>query len=131
MNLKLYLVSLVLLLIIDGAWLGFFAKKFYATHLGPLMRTSPAWIPAILFYLLYPAGLTIFVTQPALFLQSWQYALYQGMLLGLIAYATYDLTNHATLRGWKPIVTVVDIVWGTILTGTVAALAVTIAHYWF
>ncbi len=130
MALKLYLVCLLILSVIDGLWLGFFAKKFYARQLSALMAPRVRWGAAVAFYLLYPAGLLLFVLQPAFFLGSWQYALYQGMFFGVVAYGTYDLTNHATLRGWPTIITIVDIAWGALVSGTAAALTVFVATHW-
>jgi uncharacterized membrane protein len=120
-----YLSSLLPMIIIDSVWLGTMAKRFYSIHIGSLMASSLRIIPAVLFYLLYPLGITFFVVMPALegshnFLKVFLF----GALLGLVAYGTYDLTNQATLREWPSIVTIVDLIWGASLTGTVSVIAV-------
>lgn len=86
------------------------------------MRPTPNWTVAILFYLLYLAGVVWFVINPALEKQSWKYALFGGMFFGLITYATYDLTNLATLKDWPVMITVIDLIWGTTLGGLVSFL---------
>jgi uncharacterized membrane protein len=107
---KTYLLTLIPFLTLDGLWLGLVAPAFYKTHIGHLMSANPNVIAAILFYLLYVVGLVVFVTGHEGTLQ--QTAL-RGAFFGLLCYATYDLTNLATLKDWPVIVTVVDLVWGT------------------
>ncbi len=118
-------VSIILsMLILDGLWLGIMIKRFYQPQIGYLMGGSPKIIPAVLFYILYAICLAVFVTLPALQNHSsYLDVLSKGMLLGLMAYGTYDLTNHATLKDWPAMVTVVDMVWGAILTGTVSVIS--------
>lgn len=87
------------------------------------MSPAPNWAAAILFYLLFIAGVVFFVIQPALEREQWAYALCAGMFFGLITYATYDLTNLATIKQWPVIVTVVDLLWGTVLSGSVSVIA--------
>lgn len=101
-------------------WLGLAAKNFYAKHIGFLMKANVNWAAAILFYLLFIAGLVVFVVVPALEKGSWVRALLFGALFGLITYATYDLTNLATLKDWPLVVTVVDLIWGTVLAASVS-----------
>jgi uncharacterized membrane protein len=101
-------------------WLGVAAKNFYAKHIGFLMKANVNWAAAILFYLLFIAGLVVFVVVPALEKGSWVRALLFGALFGLITYATYDLTNLATLKDWPLVVTVVDLLWGTVLAASVS-----------
>lgn len=120
---KLYILTLVTFLAIDMVWLGVVAPGFYRQHLGVLLAEKPNWTAAIIFYLLFIAGMLIFVVVPALEAQSWAKALVLGALFGLITYATYDLTNMATIKGWPTIVTVVDMVWGTLLAATVGSVA--------
>jgi uncharacterized membrane protein len=86
------------------------------------MRPSPNWTAAIIFYLLYLAGIVFFVINPALEKQSWKFALFAGMFFGLITYATYDLTNLATLKDWPITITVIDLAWGTTLGGLVSII---------
>ena len=84
------------------------------------MRPQVNWGAAILFYLLFIIGIVLFAVRPALELQSPMRALVYGALFGFFAYATYDLTNLATVRDWPVIVTVIDLIWGTVLCGAVA-----------
>lgn len=111
---------------LDYLWLGMVAKGFYARELGPLMRETPDFAAAGLFYLFYVAGIVFFAVLPALQSGSWKTALLYGGLLGLLAYGTYDMTNLATLKGWSVKMVVVDMAWGAALTAT-AALAGTLA----
>jgi uncharacterized membrane protein len=83
------------------------------------MAARPSWPAAIAFYLLYAAGVTYFVTNPAIAEDRPISGLLKGAFLGLIAYGTYDLTNQATIEGWPPLLTVVDLVWGTVMTALV------------
>lgn len=117
---KLYLSSLAVFLAIDFVWLGFVARDFYKKNLGYLLAEQPNWFAAGLFYLLFVAALNVFVVAPALQAQSFVRAVVLGALFGLTTYATYDLTNHATVRDWPWIVTVVDLIWGTVLSALVA-----------
>ncbi|KKS31728.1 hypothetical protein A2380_03910 [candidate division WWE3 bacterium RIFOXYB1_FULL_43_24] len=125
--LKLYFISLPVLLIIDSVWLLFVAPKFYKTHIGFLMTDKPNLVAALIFYLLFIAGLVIFVVQPGLESHSLLNTLLKGALFGLVCYATYDLTNQATINNWPTIVTVVDLIWGTLLTASVSGVVFVIA----
>lgn len=120
---KSFFAVLVPLLVIDAVWLGAVARGFYRARLGFLMADSVAWWAAGLFYVIFTVGLVVFVVQPNLAAPVGRVFL-MGALFGLVAYATYDLTNQATVRSWPLIVTIVDLVWGALLSGTVAALAV-------
>ena len=120
----LYFITLAVFVLVDMAWLGLVAKTFYRKHLGFLMGPKVVWPAAILFYLLFIAGLLVFAVRPALAAGAPLKALLLGAFLGLISYATYDLTNLATLKGWPLVVTVVDLVWGTVLGGAVSWLSV-------
>ncbi len=116
----LYLITLAIFFLIDIVWLALVAKNFYRRQLGEMLSPKVNWAAAILFYLLFIAGLLLFVVIPALSRgQEWQ-ALWQGAVFGLIAYATYDLTNLATLKNWPLPVTVVDLAWGAALGGIVS-----------
>lgn len=125
MFLKLYLIALPVFFSIDMLWLGFIAKNFYAKQIGFLMKSNINWTAAILFYLLFIVGLVVFVIAPALEKGSWLQALLFGALFGVISYATYDLTNLATLKDWPLLVTVVDMVWGA----TLGAMVCTITYF--
>jgi uncharacterized membrane protein len=116
-----YLLSLVFLAAIDFIWLGFVARNFYARQLGELLLPQPKLLAAGLFYLVYALGLAHFAVLPGLRGGGWTVALGQGAVLGFVAYATYDLSNLATLKGWPIPMTVVDLVWGTVLSAAVAA----------
>jgi len=118
--LKLYLCTLLLFLAIDMVWLVLVARGFYQKHLGFLMRSNPNWSAAVLFYLLFVVGLLVFVIVPSLETGSTKKVLVLGALFGLITYATYDLTNHATVKDWPWVVTVVDLLWGCILATSVS-----------
>jgi uncharacterized membrane protein len=117
---KLYLLALPLFFAIDMVWLGLVAKGFYRRQIGHLMGTSFNWVAAIAFYLLFILGLVVFVVAPALDKGSWAQALFPGALFGLITYATYDLTNLATLRDWPLLLTIADLAWGSVLAGAVS-----------
>lgn len=117
--LRLYLVSGLVMLPIDAVWLTLTAEPIYRTHLGHLLREGFALGPAIAFYLLYLVGILVLAQLPA---ADWKGAMWRGAVFGLCAYGTYDLTNQATLRDWPTIVTVIDLVWGAVLTASVAAL---------
>lgn len=117
-----YVATAIVFFSLDYVWLGTIAKDFYARGLGPLMRETPDFAVAGIFYLFYVAGVVFFAVLPALQAGSWKTALLYGALLGLFAYGTYDMTNLATLRGWPVRVAVVDMAWGAALTG-LAALA--------
>jgi uncharacterized membrane protein len=116
----LYLITLAIFFIIDMIWLGVVAKAFYRRHLGALMSPKVNWAAAALFYLLFIVGLVVFAVRPALAAGRPILALVLGALLGLISYATYDLTNLATLKDWPLVVTVVDLAWGAVLGGAVS-----------
>ena len=116
-----YIATLIAFFAIDIAWLGLVAKKFYAEQLGDMLLDSPNWSVAIVFYLLYIAGIVFFAVKPALDADTVLKATLYGALFGFFCYATYDLTNLATLKGWPPKMVVVDIIWGTVLTGACAS----------
>lgn len=127
MFLKLYLISFSVFIAIDMVWLVLVAKNFYAKTIGFLMSPTVNWAAAILFYLLFIIGVVVFVVTPALQQQSWSRALLYGALFGLITYATYDLTNLATIKNWPLVVTVVDMIWGMTLSASVSLITYLIA----
>ncbi|MFC1625890.1 DUF2177 family protein [Patescibacteria group bacterium] len=125
-----FVSSLVCMLTIDAIWLKIMSKAFYTRHIGQLMAATPRLLPAGIFYLIYTFALTFLVVIPALqnnFSLTKTFAL--GALFGLAAYATYDLTNQATIKNWPTIVTVVDLIWGALLTGVVATAAFLITKH--
>jgi uncharacterized membrane protein len=121
--LLVYAITLAIFFGIDIVWLGIVARDFYPRYLGHLLAGQVQWTPAVVFYLLYIAGIVFFAVKPAIEAGSARRALINGAFLGLVAYATYDLTNQATMRDWPVIVTVVDLIWGTVLTGSVAVVS--------
>lgn len=117
-----YAAALVVFLVIDALWLGVIADDFYRERLASFM-TGPVKVPAaVAFYLLYVVGIVVFAIAPALGTGAWKTALLRGALFGLIAYATFELTNLAILPGWPLAVVLVDMVWGAVLTGSTATL---------
>lgn len=119
---KLYLVSLAAFFVIDLLWLGLAASSFYQKYLGFLMTPSPNWFVAICFYLLFTVGLLVFVIVPGLRTKSLKDTVLKAALFGLITYATYDLTNLATLKDWPVLVSIVDMLWGTFLSVSVSSI---------
>ncbi len=117
-----YVVSLVSFLALDFAWLGWIARGFYRRQLGHLLSPDVRWAPAILFYALFVAAVVVFAVAPAVERGSFVRALLLGGFFGIVTYATYDLTNLATMRGFPTLVAAVDITWGCVLTGVVAAV---------
>jgi uncharacterized membrane protein len=128
MFLRLFIIALPVFFVIDMIWLVLVAKKFYQEQIGFLMKPDINWFAAIIFYLLFIAGLIIFVISPAVEKQSWVHALLYGALFGLITYATYDLTNLATLKDWPVLVTVVDLICGSVLASSISVITYFIAN---
>jgi uncharacterized membrane protein len=126
-TLILYLSTAVVFFAIDLIWLGLMNSRFYKPQLAGLMSDKVNWLPAILFYLLFVVGVVLLVVLPAIEHGSWVSAMLLGGLLGMVAYATYDLTNLASIKNWPVAVTIIDIVWGTILAATVATISYFIA----
>jgi uncharacterized membrane protein len=118
--LKLYLVALGTFLAVDLLWLGLLARRFYSSHLGFLFTDRPVWSAAVFFYLLFVAGITVFIVVPNLESGSARRVLLLGALFGLVCYGTYDLTNLALIKNWPWIVTVVDMFWGALLAAVVS-----------
>ncbi|ODR99138.1 hypothetical protein AUC69_09415 [Methyloceanibacter superfactus] len=117
-----YIAAAAGFLLLDFLWLGFVAKGFYRQEIGALLLDQFNMVAAIGFYLVFVVGIVIFAVLPALQTGSWKTALLYGALFGFFTYATYDMTNLATLKGWSLSVTFVDIAWGTLLTGTASLL---------
>ena len=106
--------------VLDFIWLGFVAKKVYYGEMGDILLKKPNMVPALIFYAIYVIGTVLLVVEPALVKDSWQHAVGIGALLGFVAYATYDLTNLATLKGFSQKIVVIDLIWGTFITAVVA-----------
>jgi uncharacterized membrane protein len=118
-----YLAVLVVVVGLDALWLGVVAGGFYRRELGPAMLDRPVWAAAALFYAVYAMGIVVLAVPDAQ--GGWGRAVIQGAVLGLCAYATFDLTNLAVLRGWPWRLSLVDLAWGTLLS-TLAA----VTGYW-
>lgn len=124
----LWMLTIPLVILMDLLWLGVLAKDLYQTRLAHLLGPI-VWTPAFIFYCVYAAGVIFFAVHPALQASSLGKAAFLGGILGFLTYATYDLTNHATLKSWPLLITIVDILWGAFLTGTVASLSFLIAKH--
>ena len=123
MRIKIYFITLAVFLAIDFVWLTMVAKNIYANQLGFLMTANVNWAAAILFYLLFCAGIVTFVITPSLEQHSSKKCLQLGLLFGLISYATYDLTNLATIKNWPLMITIIDLIWGSLVTATTASMS--------
>ena len=128
MFIKLYAIAFPVFIALDIIWLGFVAKNFYQNQIGFLMKNEINWAAAFVFYLLFVLGLVLFVIGPAVEKNSWVHALLFGALFGLVTYATYDLSNLATLKDWPLLVTVVDLAWGATLAASVSTASFFIAR---
>ena len=126
---KLYFATLAIFFAVDMIWLGFVARGFYKKYLGYLMAPEVNWYAALIFYALFIVAVLFFVVVPGLKEDGLGLMLLKAAFFGFITYATYDLTNLATVRDWPLLVTVVDIIWGTVLT-TVVSLGGYFAGKW-
>ena len=115
-----FLITFVVFMFVDLIWLGFVAKKLYSKYLGYIMSDKVNWSAAILFYVLFIIGLLVFVINPA---KSVSNALLLGAFFGLVTYATYDLTNLATLKNWPIFITIIDLIWGTVLSASTSTIS--------
>lgn len=106
--------------VMDYLWLGIISKKLYYSEMGKILLDKPNMAPALLFYVIYVVGVLVFVVNPALAKDSWMYAAGMGAFFGLIAFATYDLTNLATMKGFSAKIVVIDLLWGACMTAVVA-----------
>lgn len=112
---KIYIIAFVVFLVIDLIWLAFISRKLYQNLIGDLLKSKVNWSAAIIFYLLFITGLVVFVISPGIELKSLSKVMFLGSLFGLITYATYDLTNLATMKNWPLSITIIDLTWGTFL----------------
>jgi uncharacterized membrane protein len=117
-----YAVSVPVFIFVDMIWLGVIAKGFYRNALEPLLTPNINWIAAIIFYLLFLVGVLIFAVLPGMERRSLVYTVAMAALFGFIAYATYDLTNLATLRDWPLMLSIVDMIWGSFLSASTATM---------
>lgn len=119
----LYAITAGFFVLFDAIWLGLIAKSLYATELKGLMTNNVKWAAAALFYAVFIAGLIYFVIAPALKADSNSTLMLAAAFFGFVTYATYDLTNYATLKGFPLKIVVIDLIWGTVLSTAVASLA--------
>jgi uncharacterized membrane protein len=127
--LKLYLATVPVFFLVDMIWLGFVARSFYQRQLGFILSDKVNWTAAIVFYLIFISGIILFAVLPALETKSLGKAALLGGLFGFFTYATYDLTNLATIKDWPITVVIVDMVWGFVLCSAVAATSFLIAKW--
>lgn len=120
-----YLATLIVFVAIDFIWLGSMADRLYRPTLGDMLAAEFRLLPAIVFYLIFAGGLTFFALRPGLEAGSISTAVLYGAVLGFTAYATYDLTNQSTLKNWSTTLTIVDLIWGTLLSAVASG-----AGYW-
>ncbi len=119
-----YTVTLAAFVVVDALWLSRMANVIYRPVMGDMLLERFRVAPAIVFYFIYAAGLVFFAVRPALAAEEWQTALVHGALAGGFAYATYNLTNYATLKNWSTPLAIADITWGA----AVSALAAVIGY---
>jgi uncharacterized membrane protein len=124
-----YILTFIVFFIIDMAWLGFIAKDLYKKYLGDLLSEQVNWVAAIIFYVLFIVGVFIFAILPSVEKNSLSSAVTLGALFGFFTYATYDLTNLATLKGWPKNIVIIDIIWGSVLTAIVSTSGFFIVNY--
>ena len=122
-----YLATAIVFLGCDAVWLTLTGNTLYRPLLGDLVLEKFRLMPAAAFYLVYIAGIVVFVLSPAIASGRWTTALVKGALFGFFAYATYDLTNQATLKSWSTTITILDLCWGTVVTAVAATLGYVIA----
>ena len=127
MYIKLFLIAIVVFLLIDMIWLGVVAKGIYAKEIGHLMKEKVNWPAAFIFYAIFVAGLVFFVIGPSVESGSFSKAMILGSAFGFVAYSTYDLTNLSVLKGWPLKITIIDIIWGTVLASVVSSITYIIA----
>ena len=123
-----YIATLTSFVAIDLVWLMWIARPTYVAEMGSLLRKEPQLAVAVAFYLLYAAGLMFFAIAPGLKSGSATYALFLGAALGLVAYGTYDLTNLSVVEGFNLRIAIIDLMWGTVLSGATAALVVAVTN---
>jgi uncharacterized membrane protein len=125
---KAFLGALVAFLVLDGLWIYFVVRPFYDSQVGDLLRETPRWIPAALFYLAYIAGVIYLAVRPGLAASSLATSIAAGACIGALAYGTFTLTNYSVLKQWTLGLVWTDIAWGTFLTAVVAAVGHIVAR---
>jgi len=124
-----YILTFVVFFILDMVWLGFIAKDLYKKYLGDFLSEQVNWTAAVIFYLLFVIGVFIFVILPSVEKNSLASAIISGALFGFFSYATYDLTNLATMKNWPLHIVFIDISWGAFLTSVVSTAGFYIVKY--
>ena len=122
---KLFLTSFVTFLLLDALWLGLIARSFYSKQLSLYLTDNVIWLSALIFYVIFNIGLLIFVILPSIEKNSYSTLFIYSLLYGLVTFATYDLTNLATIKDWPLIVSIVDMLYGMF----VALAASSVAFY--
>ena len=123
-----YVITLIVFLAIDMVWLGAVARNLYKQKLGNILSANVNWMVAIVFYIIYTLGILFFAVNPSLKEMSWKVAMLNGAVFGSMCYATYDLTNMATIAKWPLLIVIVDITWGTLLTSSVSVITYFVAE---
>jgi len=118
-----YGITLTVFMVIDLIWLGFIAKDLYSKYLGYLMSDNVNWLAAVVFYLIFIGGVCYFVLYPSLMDQNITNLVIRAALFGFMTYATYDLTNLATIKDWPINITIIDLIWGTTLSTSVSVIS--------
>ena len=126
-----FIFASIIFLIIDVIWLSITVKALYRPHLGGLLRDQPIMWAAVLFYLIYMIGLSLIILRPALINDSILQAFWTGIIFGVVAYGTYNLTNMATIKNWSSTIVMIDMIWGGILTGFSSAIAIYLTKSFF
>lgn len=131
MFVKLYLTALIIFLVLDMFWLGLVAKNFYQQQLNFLLKAKANLLVALIFYFIFIFGLVVFVIAPGVVKKSVSDVIMYGALFGLVAYSTYDLSNLSAIKNWPFMVTIVDLLWGTMASSLVALLTCLVALKFF
>ena len=126
----LFIITAAIFFALDMLWIGLIARNFYREKLSFIFTGEVRWIPIVIFYSIYIAGILYFVLIPGFAQHDWKMVLLNGALLGLLCYATYDLTNMGTIKQWPLVVTVVDIIWGSFVTAAVSVISYLAAVKW-
>lgn len=126
-----FAVTFVVFMGIDLIWLGFVAKNIYSKYLGYLMASQVNWLAALVFYVIFIIGVLYFVIAPSLVDRDFTQLVIRAMLFGFMTYATYDLTNLATVRDWPITITIIDLIWGTTLSTSVSVISYLIITNFF
>ena len=124
-----YAATALTMLILDGAWLALAVPRLYQPRIGELLAAKPSLPPAVAFYLLYVTAIVVLAVMPALSQGGWRRLLVHAAVFGLVAYATYDLTNQATLKTWSTTITLVDMAWGTLVTTAAASAGYAVVRW--